>query len=245
MRSIQVHGMIEVKGDGMAMGIPMVKKSDVQIQQDVMRELRWDTRIGSQTEVGVEVDKGIVTLTGTVDGFAKKSAARQAAHRVSGVLDVVDNLKIHVPGGPLKSDAEIAMAVRRTLEWDVFVPDQKIRSTVSEGWVTLEGEVDFLQQKQDAVRAVQNLAGVKGVANLIRVKVAAVQPQLIHKRIEEALERRAEREAERIAVRVDNGAVTLEGRVRSWFEKDAILNAVGHAPGVGMVNDKLRVDPLF
>ena len=227
------------------MSVHRVMKSDVLLQQDVMRELRWDTRIASQTEVGVEVDRGIVTLTGTVDSFAKKGAARQAAHRVGGVLDVVDNIQVHFAGGPGKTDTEIAKAVRHTLEWDVFVPDQKIQSTVSEGWVTLEGEVDFLQQKQDAVKAVENLAGVKGVANLIRVKTRPIDTRSIHTTIEEALERRAEREAERIGVKIENSAVTLEGRVRSWFEKDAILGAVSHAPGVSGVFDKLKVDPFF
>jgi osmotically-inducible protein OsmY len=220
-------------------------KSDVLIQQDVLRELRWDTRIASQTDVGVEVDRGIVTLTGTVDSFAKKGAARQAAHRVTGVLDVVDNIRVHFPGGLTKTDTEIAKAIRHALEWDVFVPDQKIQSTVSEGWVTLEGEVDLFQQKRDAIQAVEKLAGVKGISNLIRVKAAPVDSRLIHKKIEEALERRAEREAERIGVRVENGTVTLEGRVRSWFEKDAIVGAVSHAPGTVMVNDKLKVDPFF
>lgn len=225
--------------------VTTVMKSDVLIQQDVMRELRWDTRIASQTDVGVEVDKGIVTLTGTVDSFAKKGAARKAAHRVTGVLDVVDNVKVHFAGGFGKTDTEIAKAVRHALEWDVFVPDQKIQSTVSEGGVTLEGEVEFLQQKQDAGKAVENLAGVKGFANLIRVTSRAVDARSIHAAIEEALERRAEREAERIGVKIENSAVTLEGRVRSWFEKDAILGAVSHAPGVSGVFDKLKVDPFF
>jgi hyperosmotically inducible protein len=220
-------------------------KSDVLIQQDVMRELRWDTRIASQTDVGVEVDRGIVTLTGTVDSFAKKGAARQAAHRVAGVLDVVDNVQVRFAGGSGKTDTDIAKAVRHALEWDVFVPDQKIQSTVSEGWVTLEGDVDFLQQKQDAGKAVENLAGVKGVANLIRVKSRPVDTRSIHTTIEEALERRAEREADRIAVKIENGTVTLEGRVRSWFEKDAILGAVSHAPGVAGIVDRLKVDPFF
>jgi len=221
-----------------------VTKSDLQVQQDVMRELRWDTRIG-QTEVGVEVDKGIVTLTGTVDNYAKKWAAKEAAHRVAGVLDVADDVVVHFPGTGKKTDAEIAKAVRHALEWDAFVADKKIRSTVSEGWVTLEGEVEFLQEREDAGRVARYLAGVKGVWNQITVKTKKVQPGEVRKKIEDALERRAEREAERIQVGVDDGTVTLTGRVRSWLEKDAVVGAVGHAPGVRSVSDKLRVDPFF
>jgi len=221
-----------------------VTKSDLQIQQDAMRELQWDTRIG-QTEVGVEVDKGIVTLTGTVDNYAKKWAAKEAAHRVAGVLDVADDVVVHFPGSGKKTDAEIAKAVRQALEWDAFVADRKIRSTVSDGWVTLEGEVEFLQEREDSGRVVRYLAGVKGVWNQITVKTKEVQPGEVRKKIEDALERRAAREAEHIQVGVDDGTVTLTGRVRSWLEKDAVVGAVGHAPGVRSVSDRLRVDPFF
>jgi osmotically-inducible protein OsmY len=221
-----------------------VTKSDLQIQQDVQRELRWDTRIGP-TEVGVEVDKGIVTLAGTVNSYAKKFAAIEAAHKVVGVLDVADNLTVHYPGSGKKTDAEIASAVRHSLEWDAFVADQRIKSTVSDGWVTLEGDVEFLREKEDAERAARYLTGVKGVWNRIVVRAKKAEPKVVLKAIEEALERRAEREAERINVEVQGGTVTLSGRVRSWLERNAILRSVEHATGVTSVSDKLRIDPFF
>jgi osmotically-inducible protein OsmY len=217
-------------------------KSDLQVQQDVMRELRWDTRLGP-TEVGVEVDKGIVTLTGTVENYAKKHAATEAAHRVAGVLDVANDIRVHFAGSPGKTDTEIAQAVRLALEWDAFVPDQHIRSSVSDGWVTLEGEVAFLREREDAARAVRRLEGVKGVWNGIVVTPKKLDPIALRKMIEEALERRAERDAERIGVTIDDGTVTLSGKVHSWLEKDAIRGIVGHAPGVRIVNDKLRIEP--
>lgn len=219
-----------------------VTKSDLDVQQDVMRELRWDSRLGP-TEVGVEVDKGVVTLTGTVDNFAKKHAASEAAHRVGGVLDVANDITVHLAGSPGKTDTEIARAVRHALEWDAFVPDKRIRSSVSDAWVTLEGEVEFLREREDAARVVRRLAGVKGVWNQIMVKPKAVEPTALRRMIEEALERRAEREAEQIAVAIEDGTVTLTGKVRSWLEKDAVVGVIGHAPGVRTVNDKLRIDP--
>jgi osmotically-inducible protein OsmY len=222
----------------------ILKKSDISLQQAVLRELQWDTRVGP-TEIGVEVDKGIVTLTGTVDGFAKKFAALEAAHRVSGVLDVADGIEVHYPGSGAPTDAEIARAVRHALEWNVFVPDQNIQSTVEDGWVTLDGKVGLLREREDAARAVGNLAGVKGVWNQIRVAGPRVEPAVIRRKIEEALERRAEREAERITVRVDDATVTLSGTVRSWPEKQAIMGAVGHASGVHAVKDQLRIGPDF
>ena len=217
-------------------------KTDQEIQQDVFRELRWDSRV-DQTEIGVEVDNGIVTLTGTVNSYAKKVAAREAAHRVMGVLDVADDVQVKSPGSRDRTDTEIARAVRTTLEWDAFVPDQKIRSTVTEGFVTLDGEVATLREKEDAEAAVRNLAGVREVRNRLFVAAIKADPVKLRESIEEALERRAEREAERIRVHVEEGTVTLEGKVRTWPEKQAILSAVSHAPGVREVRDKLAVNP--
>jgi osmotically-inducible protein OsmY len=219
-----------------------VNKTDQEIQQDVFLELRWDSRV-DQTEVGVEVDQGIVTLSGTVNSYAKKLAAREAAHRVVGVLDVADNIQVKTPGSGDRTDTEIAQAVRTALEWDAFVPDRKIRSTVTEGFVTLEGEVATLREKEDAQAAIRKLTGVRGVRNRLLVAAVKVDPAKLRKSIEEALERRAEREAERIRVRVEDGTVVLEGRVRTWPEKQAILGCVSHAPGVREVTDKLAVNP--
>ncbi|HYK43328.1 MAG TPA: BON domain-containing protein [Thermoanaerobaculia bacterium] len=218
-------------------------RSDVDIQQDVQRELRWDTRF-EKAQVGVAVKNGIVALTGTVENFGKKWAASEAAHRVTGVLDVVNDLEVKLADDARKTDVEIAKAVRHTLEWDVFVPDQKIRTTVTNGWVTLEGEVEFLRQREDSAAAVRVLAGVKGVTNSIVVREKRVQPADVRRKIEEALERRADREAERIAVSVEDGGVTLSGRVHSWMEKEAVLGTVSHAPGVAHVRDHLHVDPF-
>jgi osmotically-inducible protein OsmY len=129
------------------------KKTDAEIQQDVLRELAWDTRVAA-TEVGVEVDEGVVTLTGTVDHWGKRHAAQEAAHRVHGVLDVANDITVRAPGTPGRTDNEIAHAVRHVLEWDVFVPSTRIQSTVSNGAVTLDGSVDNWSQRQDAERAV-------------------------------------------------------------------------------------------
>lgn len=217
-------------------------KSDREVQEDVLLELRWDSRV-SETEIGVEVDHGIVTLTGTVDSYAKKLAAKEAAHRVVGVLDVADDVRVKLPGSPKRTDTQIAQAIRFALEWDALLPDQKIRSTVSEGWVTLEGEVSTLREKLDAERVVRGLPGVEVVTNRITVAPIKADPVRLRKSIEKALERRAEREAETIQVKVEDGTVTLEGKVRTWPEKRAALGAVSHAPGVHEVKDHLSVNP--
>ena len=220
----------------------MIVKSDEHIHQDVLRELRWDSRV-DDTEVGVEVDQGVVTLTGTVENYAKKLAAREAAHRVTGVLDVADDIRVKMPGSPGRTDTEIAQAVRQTLEWDVLVPDTRITSTVADGWVTLEGSVDRLRERDDAERAVRHLHGVRGVQNTLMVRPPTFKPERVREVIEDALERSAAHEVKRIQVQVSDGAVTLTGRVRSYAEKRAVLGAVSHAPGVHTVEDHLRIDP--
>ncbi len=219
----------------------VVKKTDAQIQQDVLNELKWDSRV-EETEVGVQVEKGIVTLTGGVSGWAKRVAAQEAAHRVYGVLDVANDIQVKMAGSLMRTDTEIAQAVRHALEWDVFVPDKQITSTVSNGWVTLEGTVDVWSHREDAERAVRNLSGVHGVTNKIAVKQPKVVSQDVRKVIEEALERRAEREANRIQVEVDNGTVTVSGVVHSWEEKVAVAAAARYARGVVTLNDRLRVE---
>lgn len=220
----------------------MVKKTDVQIHHDVLEELKWDSRV-DETEVGVQVHNGVVTLTGTVTGWAKRVAAQEAAQRVIGVLDVANDLKVNVPG--TRTDTDIAHAIRQALEWDVFVPDDKIRSTVSNGWVTLEGTVDRVSQREDAERAVRNLFGVRGISNMIALKDTTTPvTEDVRKAIEQTLERRAEREARRIRVDVHDGIVTLTGTVHTWAERKSVLAAVRFTQGVRSVDDRLRIEPV-
>lgn len=220
------------------------KKTDAEIQQDVLRELKWDTRV-EETDVGVEVDAGVVTLSGTVGSWGKRQAAADAAHRVRGVLDIANDIVVRTPGTPGRTDTEIAQAVRNALVWDVFVPDTRIRSTVSNGVVTLDGDVDNWRQAEDAERAVRNLAGVRAVMNLLAVKGPKVDAVKVRQSIEDALERQAQREARRVWVEVDDGAVKVFGTVRSWAEREAVIGSAKGTPGVRRVEDKLRIEPSF
>ena len=219
-----------------------MKKTDSEVQQAVLQELKWDTRV-TETDVGVEVDAGVVTLTGTVDSWAKRMAAEEASHRVVGVLDVANDINVKAPGSTGVTDTDVAHAVRHALEWDVFVPDKRMRSTVSTGWVTLEGDVDFWSQRVDAERAVSYLAGVRGISNKIEVKPSRVISVDVKKAIEEALKRHSEREAERIKIDVSDGRVSLSGTVHSWLEREAVLGATRGTPGVRNVEEHLRIEP--
>lgn len=217
-------------------------KSDAQIHHDVLEELRWDSRVDA-TEVGIEVDGGVVTLTGTVTSWAKRLAVQEAARRVIGVLDVANDIAVKVPGGRVRTDTEIAQAVRQALEWDVFVLQERITSMVTDGQVTLDGTVERWSERAAAERAVRNLVGVKRVVNHIIVQPPSPATQDVRKAIEQALERRAEREAKGIRVDVRDGTVTLTGTVHSWAERKSVVAAARFTPGVHAVEDRLRTEP--
>ena len=161
------------------------------------------------------------------------------------MLDVANDVEVKPEGLFVRTDADIALAVRHVLLWDSLVPDERIKSTVSDGWVTLEGDVDFWHQRQDAERTVLRLEGVIGVTNQIKVAPRRVDPIELREEIECALEQRADREAERLRIEVHDGAVDLFGRVHSWQEKRAVIGSISHAPGVTAIRDHLRIDPYL
>jgi osmotically-inducible protein OsmY len=220
----------------------MTTRTDSQIKKDVIEQLRWDTRV-RETDVGVEVQGGIVTLTGTVDSWAARHAAQESAHHVTGVLDVANEIRVKLPGSRERDDTAIAGAVRQALEWDVLVPQARIQSTVSNGVVTLEGTVDYWTEYEDADRAVRNLEGVREVRNLLEVRPPSVAPTDVRASIMAALERHAERASKHVHVAIVGGDVTLTGAVPSWAERAAVVGAVMGTPGVRHVENLLRVQP--
>lgn len=218
----------------------ITKRSDTEITEAVTQELVWDPKV-DHAGIGAKVLHGVVTLVGTTPTYASRIAAVDAAHRVAGVLDVADEIEVRLPN--VRGDADLAQAVRRALTWDVFVPEQRVRSTVSNGWVTLEGEVEHLYQKEDAARIVKELAGVRGVSNAIVVKPNRVAPVEIERSIREALVRRAEHGAGHVAVSVSGSTVRLTGKADSWAERQAIEETARMAPGVSAVHDEIKIDP--
>src|SRR5438445_2931928 len=195
-----------------------VTSTDEQIQRDVLAELKWDARV-QPNEIGVAVKDGVVALAGWVDSYTKRWAAEDAAHRVRGVKAVANDIEVRLPISAERTDADIAAAAVRALEWDAFVPVDKLDVTVSKGWVTLRGEVEWQYQRQDAERVVRRLSGVRGGTNLITVK-PRLTPTELQEKIEQALVRTAELDAQRITVEVQGSKVILKGTGRRLPEEE-------------------------
>ncbi|MEU4716266.1 BON domain-containing protein [Micromonospora purpureochromogenes] len=214
-------------------------RTDPDIQRDVLDELAWDPQ-AQPPEIGVSVADGVVTLTGRVDSYARKWAAQRCAHRVRGVRAVADDIEVRLPGLDGQDDGELALAAVRALEWDSFVPAERLDVTVSAGWLMLRGEVEFGYQRRTAERELRRLRGVRGVTNLIEV-VPSAPPSAEQTALDlrRALSRRTGTEA--ITVELAGDTVVLGGTVRSWAERDEAERVAWSAPGVRAVDDRLVV----
>lgn len=214
-------------------------KTDVEIRNDVLDELAWQPNI-DETEIGVIVENGVVTLTGTIDSYAKKIAAEKAVKSVKGVRAVAEDIEVKYGIEYKKSDMEIARAAADAIKWNYSVPEENVSIKVDNGWVYLTGEVQWAYQKDSAKSSVENLLGVKGVSNAIILK-QAVEPYQVKERIRKALERSSEIEAKNIDVIVEGHKVKLRGKVHSITEKDEVRKAAYFAPSVYEVENELEV----
>jgi osmotically-inducible protein OsmY len=216
-----------------------IMKTDSDLKKDVMAELAWDPAVTANA-VGVSVKDGVVTLSGHLDTYAEKFAAERALRRVAGVQAIAIELDVKLSPQHKRSDTEIAAAAEAALKWHTSAPADKIRITVENGWVRLQGEVEWQYQRASVEKVIRPLIGVVGISNEIGLKVKPVPADLAG-RIEDALKRQALREAKRVDVSVEGSTVTLRGHVHSWQERDAVAGAVWSAPGVRSVINEVRI----
>ena len=216
-------------------------KTDAQIRDDVIEELRWDPQIIEPDAIGVAVMDGAVTLTGHVPSFAEKLAAARAAERVYGVKAVANDLKVKPAGSP-RDDSDIARAIAHVLEWNVQIPEGQVRARVENGLVTLDGEVEHDYQRREVERMVRQVRGVTGVLDNIKV-TPPVSPESVQAEIEEAFKRGAEVDARHIQVDVTDHTARLWGHVHSIKEAAAARAAAAAAPGIATVESHLAISP--
>jgi osmotically-inducible protein OsmY len=215
--------------------------TDRELRRHVEEALGWEPSFDA-ADIGVSVDNGVVTLRGDVKRYTARSAAERVALAVYGVKAVANDLNVRLPGEYQRTDSDIAQAAVNALQWNTVVPTNRVSVAVSNGWITLKGNLDWQYQKDAAARALRDLTGVKGVTNSI-----AVQPRVksvdVQDKIEAAFKRSAEIDARRIAVTAQDGKVILSGNVRSWAERQEAERAAWAAPGVTQVEDRLSITP--
>jgi osmotically-inducible protein OsmY len=216
-------------------------RSDSDIKRDVEDEIRWTPNI-DPTDIAVAVKNGVVTLTGFVRGYGQKYDAEKAAKRVAGVVGLANDLEVRLPGVDERPDPDIARDAVAAIKGQLPFSSEHIKVTVKNGWVTLEGEVEWHYQQESAEKAVRRLKGVKGVSNLIELK-PPVAPAEVKRKIEEAFRRSAEIDANRVKVEASNSTITLKGTVRSWAERREAERAAWAAPGVTKVLNQIEINP--
>jgi len=214
-------------------------RTDLSIKEDVLEELQWQPNI-DETQIGVVVKDGIVTLSGTVNSYVKKREAENAAKSVLGVKAVAEDIQVQYSSSFDKSDTEIASAAVNALKWNISVPQNKIDIKVDDGWIYLSGEVMWAFEKNAAKKAVEDLPGVKYVVNNITLK-NVVDSSDIKNKIKKAFERSADIDSKGINVITEGHTVKLTGKVHSLKEKDDARRTAYYAPGVWTVDNELEV----
>ena len=221
-----------------------IMKSDDEIRKNVIEEIQWDpqlTKIAPQ--IGVTVKNEVVTLSGNVEYYGQKLAAEKAAQRVKDVKVVAVDIEISSAGtSDSSTDSEIADAVRNALTWHSAVNEDMINIKVEDGWIYLEGTVNWEYERRAAERAVENIRGVKGVVNTIKIKVKKVEPSEIKKKIKAAFHRHATVDSANVQVDSRDGKVTLTGTVRSWTERKDAEDVAWSMPGVTDVENQLEIE---
>lgn len=215
-------------------------KTDIEIQKDVVEQLKWEPFLNA-AQIGVAVKDGIVTLSGQVDAYSKKVLAEKTVKKVSGVKAIAEDIQVGISAAYKKTDTEIASAVVNAIKWHTMIPDEKIKVSVEDGNVKLEGDVEWEYQRNQAKTSVENLIGVRFVTNLIAVK-QKITPYELQLKINASFQRSANIDASKITAEVIGSKVILRGKVRSFAEREDAENAVWSAPGVIVVENKLVIE---
>jgi osmotically-inducible protein OsmY len=216
-------------------------KSDSEIERDVRDELKWNPNLHAE-DIAVSVKDGVVTLSGFTKSYTDRLEAEATAKRVAGVHAVANDIEVRLPAIDQRPDPDIARDAVAALKSELPISHNRIKVIVKDGWITLEGAVEWQYQKTSADIAVRKVKGVKGVTNVMTVK-PKVEPSELKRKIQEAFKRNAEVDAERITVEANGSEVVLKGTVRSWIEREEAERVAWSAPGITNVEDRIVVSP--
>lgn len=216
-----------------------MKRTDGQVQHDVIAELDWEPSV-DHADIGVAVNDGVVTLSGYVKSYPEKMAAEKAARRVAGVTAIAEEIKVRFASDPKTADHEIAKRIIDMFSWNVSIPHDKIKVKVEHGWVTLTGIVDWFYQSNEARKVAGKVSGVLGVSNLLEVRTLPTSRD-VKDRIMAAFKRQADLDVATVTVVTDGGTVRLGGKVKAWNERGIAERAAWAAPGVTKVEDNIVV----
>lgn len=217
-------------------------KTNQELLKDVLDELKWEPTLSDVvSQIGVTVDDGVVTLSGRVDSYNQKINAEKAAQRVAGVKVVAEDIEVIIPGKHIRSDTDIAVAVKDALKWHSAVNEDLIEIKVEDGQVYLDGCAEWDYQKKAAENAVKDIVGVTKVVNRISLK-PVVNPKDVKNKIMSAFKRSATIDAENISVETAGTRIILHGAVRSLAERREAENAAWSAPGVTHVENQITID---
>ena len=218
----------------------IVEKSDTEIKSDVLAELKYEPSV-KVTDIGVLVKDGTVTLNGCASSYAEKWEAVRAAKRVAGVTAIADDITVKPWDSFVRTDADIATTAAHQIKWITSIPTGKVQITVSDGWITLDGELEWWFEKDEAERTVRGLTGVKGVSNLIKIKPKLSASQIVSE-IKCAFDRNSQLYDCEIEVEASGGKVTLRGTVYNYSEREEAVRVAWAAAGVSSVDDRLEID---
>lgn len=231
----------------------IVKNTDRDLQRRVRAQLERND-LTDRAQIDVEAIGGSVTLTGSTPDAVTRQAVGETARRVAGVRTIANHLEIHPQPGhtpkdsPAAHDQAVASAIRSVLQQDALIPYEHLHSNVADGWVTIEGRVGSDEERRRVLQTLEEVPGVEGIVD--KITIADPQREVTLERavrhaVLSTLERRARAEADHIRFQIEDGHVSLLGKVHSWQEREAVLHAVGHTPGVSLVEDCLVIQPYF